>query len=591
MLEELRQELIAEGIDVDSDEGPDVHFVFIISGDRAYIGDEIDNYGEASEFRSSATLSADEISRIASILGPKYESGDIIALYFPNPETINDIYEALGEQPSYFSGLSDEESEDTFPEIYAIAKRYGRTSTHYFSYEVPGSTAMLREAIMEELTSGDGVLDPEDGEDNYDETSRTDSSDLRQAYLFQARRYANFIKWAALLDKRTAELEAQADSVQASFAFTAAETSSGNFISCNSQNIDKDFSRYKEGYLPWDQERYKHDIKYQSGLAMTIYAVHNFADGDDYYLVKQNAFSSPQNVWSGRNGGWDVCNFGHLTNFSIKVQVPGAGASEVFAIQTAPKSVNRKGSVTDGVSQTIGGKFGMNAGASSQGPSAGEILELSYSVTYSHSKTWETSEWRLDNNSGTTNTEWVAQFDEAADYSNGGIPEAGKHRVDIDSEWIWRVKKSYWSKNNNVKLRAWGTTWTGFTLWEYHWYKSNENEWASYGIGAPANFSMNRPSHVYVSQKSFGFDKNGGSDVFKMLCNNDYEISSSASWCQISSEQRTGSDTGSTEREIYFAADAFDDSSSTFKTRTAIITVKEKSTGDTQKITVTQRNR
>ena len=207
---------------------------------------------------------------------------------------------------------------------------------------------MLREAIFGELTSGDGELEPEDGEDNYDgEESQTNNSGLRQEYLFQARRYANFLKWIALLDKRAAELDADAASVQSSFVHAAAESTSGNFLSCNSQNIDKDFSQYVAGYLPWGQARYKHDIKYESGLAMTVYAVHNFADGDDYYLVKQNAFSSPQNVWSGRNGGWDVCNFGQLTNFNVEVQVPGAGASEVFTLQTSPKSVNRKGSVTE----------------------------------------------------------------------------------------------------------------------------------------------------------------------------------------------------------------------------------------------------
>ena len=595
--EELRQELIAEGIDPDAETGTDVQFVFIF-GDQAFIGDELSDSNEvsgsvsASSVRNSA-LPASEIERIAGILKPKYESGDVIALFWPSAGTINDIYEALDEQPTYFTGLSEqEESSDTYPEIYAIAKRYGTSGVHYFSYEVPGSKALLREAILGELTSGDGTFEPEDDSDDDDNgESQTNTSGLRQEYIFQARRYANFVKWVALLDRRAAELDADAASVRSSFVHAAAESTSGNFLSCNSQNIDKDFSQYVAGYLPWNQERYKHDINYQSGLAMTVYAVHNFADGDDYYLVKQNAFSSPKNVWKGKNGGWEVCNFGHLTNFDVEVQVPEATASEVFTLQTAPKSVNREGSVTDGVSQTIGGKFGMNAGANSQGPTAGASAELSYSVTYSHSRTWETSEWRLDNDSGTTNTHWVAKFDESANYDNGEINEAGKHRVDIDSEWIWRVKKSYWSKHDKVQLKAWGTTWTGFTLWEYHWYKSNENESWSYGISQPRTFSINRPSHVYVSQKSFDFDKNGGTKSFKMLCNSDYEITSSASWCQISAEQRTGSDTGTNEREIWFSGDEFNDNSSTFKTRSAKITVKEKSTGDKQEITVTQRNR
>ena len=104
-------------------------------------------------------------------------------------------------------------------------------------------------------------------------------------------------------------------------------------------------------------------------------------------------------------------------------------------------------------------------------------------------------------------------------------------------------------------------------------------------------FSMNRPPHVYVTQKSFTFAPEGGTDEFKLLCNNDYTITSSQSWCQISSEQRIGSDTGANERTIMFAVDPYTTSSSTFQTRTATITVRENSTGDTQEITVTQRNR
>ena len=71
-LAEVEAELREEGIDPDTYEGPDLHLVFISSGGRAYIDDEINSYGSAAAgFRSSATLPEAEISRIASSTWPE----------------------------------------------------------------------------------------------------------------------------------------------------------------------------------------------------------------------------------------------------------------------------------------------------------------------------------------------------------------------------------------------------------------------------------------------------------------------------------------------------------------------------------------
>ncbi|MBQ7221592.1 MAG: BACON domain-containing protein [Synergistaceae bacterium] len=607
VMAELKTELSAEGVDVDDngnrgangDEGPTVHFVLIDETGHAHINKDTATASAtaAGIVKSAATLLPEEMARVAAELKPEYESGDVIALMFPSPETINDLYEALDEQPSYFSGLSESESSDLYPEIYAIAKRPGTKSTHYFSYEVPGSKALLVGVLAENVSSGDGIPDPDDGIDDYSGTTTQDESlSLRLEYMFQARRYAAFMKWVALLDKKAAQLDAESESVQASFSFTASDTSSGNFITFNSQNVEKDASYYRAGYLPWNQERYRHDVSYASGASYTIYSAHNFSDGDDYYLVKANGFSTPRNYWHGTNGGWENCHFGQTSDFNFETTINGATTADAYAIQTAPKSVAYNGSVTDGISQTIGGKVGANAGVSDKGPSAGVNTEISASLTYSHSKTWSISEWRLNNQSGALAAKWDADFDREdgrylADYSTGNIPGAGKARVDLDTEWMWRVRKSYWRNHSTIPIKLSIQTWTGFTLWEYHWYKSNENESWEYGLTQYRYFNMNRPPHVYVTQKSFTFAPEGGSNEFKLLCNSDYTITSSQSWCQISSSQRTGGDTGANERTIMFGVDPYTTSSSTFQTRTATITVRENSTGDTQTITVTQRNR
>ena len=102
---EVEEELKAEGIDLDTYEGPDVHFIYMF-GDRAYIDDELDSDDTTAASRvKSAALPEEEISRIAEVLGSKYESGDVIALFWPSPETINDLYKALGEQPHIISRM------------------------------------------------------------------------------------------------------------------------------------------------------------------------------------------------------------------------------------------------------------------------------------------------------------------------------------------------------------------------------------------------------------------------------------------------------------------------------------------------------
>ncbi|MBQ3653430.1 MAG: BACON domain-containing protein [Synergistaceae bacterium] len=607
VMSETKAELIEQGINVDDDSAfPDIHFVMIVSGDGAYIDDKfVGSSLSAAHIKTVASVTPQEISAIGRELLPAYESGDIIAMYFPTDSAINTMYQALNENVTHFDGLA-EGSGDTYPEIYAIAKRYGVNAVHRFSYTVPGSVALLADAIITVLTSGDEEITPEGGEDDTSGNLQNEyDTTLRQEYLFQARRYASFVKWAATLDKRAAELDAQAVSahaalLQASDGVTP-ESQSGNFLSMNSQNHDHDFSYFLKNYEPWRSSgqssalslggsaSYAFDINYAANTSWTIFAAHNFNDGDDYYLVKQTAFSSPIHTWSGEKGSWSKCHFGQIVNFNVEMQVPNAGTSDVSILKTAPRNVARKGSVTDGISTSIGGTFG---GAT--GGMAGLNMSLTGSLTYTHSKTWETSEWTITNNSGSngsSNTKWDADFDRSANYDTGEISDAGRHRVEFDSEWIWRVKKSFWSRYKNVPLRAWSTTWTGFTRWANPPLVSNLNEFRQYGCAQPYRFNMLRPSHIYVNQKSFSFTKDGGQQTFKLLCNSDYTITSSnPDWCQISAEQRIGSDTGTTEREIFLVVTPFTSSASGLQTRTATITIRETSTGDEQKITVVQSN-
>lgn len=146
VLSELEQELIAEGIDPETFKGPDIHFVMILSDDAIYLDGGLS--GASAVRNSGAASAAESISSLGAKLSADYESGDVIALYFPTPANINKLYEALGESPIY--PMTELEDDSLHPEIYAVAKRHGISAA-------------------------------------------SDDTDIRQEYLFQSWRYVNFI--------------------------------------------------------------------------------------------------------------------------------------------------------------------------------------------------------------------------------------------------------------------------------------------------------------------------------------------------------------------------------------------------------------
>ncbi|MBR4196858.1 MAG: BACON domain-containing protein [Synergistaceae bacterium] len=633
VVSELEQELIAEGIDPETFKGPDIHFVMILSDDAIYLDGGLSS---ASAVRKSGAASAAEsISSLGAKLSADYESGDVIALYFPTPANINKLYEALGESPIY--PMTESEDDSLYPEIYAVAKRRGVSADHYFAYEVQGSKALLLAQITDIISSGDESSSVSSGGDfAVNVSAASDDTDMRQEYLFQSRRYVNFIKWTALLDKRAAELDAGA--VAAMYQFRAAADSSANFLDMSSQNFDGDAGYFQKKYQPlykaqaitpgedpnalhpfshYDEAlnsneymytQFGHtypnriDINYDAGFSFTVYTAHNYSDGDDYYLFKSNAYTTPKNFKQYQpysDQRW-YANWGYTRTFGIKAYVPGASTSNVILRDNAPQTVNRNGSVTDGITTTITGTFGTSytlsgklgfSGETPTGEIGGEITqsyETSNSVSYSHSQTWETKEWYLYNKSGGNSAEWAADFTDNPTYVQSSTVQ-----TKLSSEWIWRVKKDFAVKHSTLDVSVEVKTRQGFDSVMFDG-DSSSPLWVSRcdkEITAPKTIHVSRPNQIFVGQRAFSAGKNGGEGMFKMLCNNAYTITSNQTWCQISEEQQSGTGTGTDPEEVFLWVEPYDDSSSSYKSRSATITVKDSVTGDKVDITVRQRNR
>lgn len=631
---ELEQELRAEGINPDTYEGPNLHFVMIMSDDAVYLDDGLASVSavRASGVAASETISSETISDIGARLSAGYESGDVIALYFPTPEKINQLYEALGERPVYSVTLPADER--TYPEIYAIAKRHGASAEHYFAYEVQGSKALLLSTVTEIISSGDEVASSVNSSVDLpvNVSATSEDSSMRQEYLFQSKRYMNFIKWTILLDKRAAELDAGA--VAAMAQFKAAADSSANFLDMSSQNFDGDAGYFEKKYQPlyyypdddsisglrpyfpyelrseWGADNNDYilkltypngttstfpnriDIHYDAGFSFTVYTAHNYSDGDDYYLFKSNAYTTPRNFKHYEQGA----NWGYTRLFDIKASVPGTSTSDVILRDNAPQTVNRNGSVTDGITTTITGTFGQSqtlstklgfSGETPTGEIGGDITqsyETSNSVSYSHSQTWETKEWYLYNKSGGNSAEWAADFT-----GNETYVQAATVQTKLSSEWIWRVKKNYAEKHNTLDVKVEVTTRQGFDQMVGYSDGFRASR-CDKEITTPKTINVSRPNQIFVGQKAFNAGKNGGEGMFKLLCNNAYTITSNQAWCQISAEQQKGSGTGANPREIFLWIDTYD-STGAYSTRHATITVTDTVTGDKMEIAVTQRNR
>ena len=582
VVSELEQELRAEGVDPNTD-GPNIHYVMILSGDAVYLDGGLSS---ASAVKDSGVSASESISDITKRLSALYESGDVIALYFPTPEKINQLCEALGDRPTYYVTLPEDER--TYPEIYAVAKRKGVSANHYFTYEVQGSKALLSVLIDEILSSSDVS-----SSESYEyEVSGSEDSGLRNEYLFQSRRYANFIKWTMLLDKKTAELDAGAVSAMAQFK-AASGTSSGSFLDMSSQNFEGDAGYFEANYEPEYPVLAKPttDIHYDSGFSFTVYSAHNYANKDDYYLFRSNAYTTPKNFEHVGEGTAITGEYGYTRLFNVKAFVKDASSADVILGENAPKTVDTNGSITDGISTTITGTFGQSQTLSANLASGdtAQSYNVLNSLTYTNSQTWETKEWVLRNKCAGNSAEWAADLT-----GNQSYVEAGTVEMRLESEWIWRVKNAFSLKSDSLVVDAELTTRQGFHRKHPSFSKylrGDVIELSERAITTPKTISVKRPNQIFVGQKAFNSGKDGGTGMFKLLCNNDYTITSSQpSWCHVSDEMSKGSDTGANEREISLRVDAFN-AEGAENTRSAVITVTDTVTGDKMEITVVQSNK
>ncbi len=596
----IAQELEAEMISEDLTE-PNIHLVMILSGDDYFITDDTDNMSSANAqtVKASATLPEDKLQELSAKIKPYYEAGDVIALFWPSAATINDLYEAVGEPPMNVDPAQLlSESEDVYPEMYAIAKRYNGDVAHTFSYVVPGSTVVLKDILEEvmETDSGDTSGSQQSAErEESDEAVDDKYVGLRPEYLFQARRYANFILWAARIDSQMAEMtkfEASSEFPLRS-ASLSNEARSGELFNYGAQMITLDTS-YKHSKYSY--------VQFSSAAHYTVYSFYNFSDKNEYYYVQANFFFKPEAYKKYTTAAGSKMTNGSVGWYQVASSVGGA-AHNLFS--HAPHNVNRSRTLNDGTSysttRTTGYKIGTEVGAeiSNEGAKVSAKVTSEYSSStskstgYSHSATWTANDWEIIDKSDSDNALWRVDFydptvEEGCDYPNayyprldGSVPEATTRRNDLDAEWMWQVTGP--SKSLSIQYTVWGymrQTCLYSNLSRTYWHYTGKKT---------ANAPLAKPPHIIVKQKNYTFRKDVTDPLLcKLICGGNWTATSDSDWCYVS--PTSGEGTNGDERDIFIYADSFDKEGA-LDTRIAHICFKDTETGQIQTLTITQANK
>lgn len=591
---ELEAEMISEDLPA-----PNIHILMIISGDDYFVADDTDSVSSANAqtVKASATLPEDKMKELSAKIKPYYESGDVIALLWPSAATINDLYEAVGE-PSM--NIEPEQmlptSQDVYPEMYAIAKRYRGNVAHTFSYIVPGNTAFLVDLLEEvmEIDSGDtsGNQQTEQTEEN-NEVVEDKYAGLRPEYLFQARRYADFVLWAARIDSEMAKMAKFEDSSEFPLRSAALsnESLSGELFNYSAQKITLNLS-YSRSWL-----------HFSAAAHHTVYSFYDFGDKNEYYYVQSNGFVKPE-AYRKYTDSEGTKTEGSMCWYNLHHSIENA---KYNLFSHAPKNVNRSSTVNDGTSysttRTTGHKTGTEVGTevgAEVGTEGGSVSakvsakvsseyssETSKNTGYNHSATWTTNDWAIIDQSDTATPSWKVDF-KAPDYNSGGpdgyfpdwngnVPDASTLRNDLDSEWMWQVtqpgKNMLMLTRLDVQMRLTCLDKGG---------SRGRSTWNTNNIGSIAPIS--KPPHIIVSRKKFSFRKDGDVAQLDLICSGKWTATSDSDWCAVTPDSGNGS--AGDAQDIFLYTDPFEHDGVT--SRVAHVCFKDEETGQIQSLTVTQ---
>ena len=490
---------------------PDTHFFFKFDDEtKARILSELSDDEERETAQEYFFTSEDAKER--------YDKGEVLILVAPDKNFVNEALEAVGLNPAY----DDEEQLEAF----VLAKReilrdvvddyaaegvndnvqLSKIKTFHFSYMVPhvDNFELSGDASPEtQITFEENPTEAPEDEEGLEKTE-----EVQTIEKFNVNRWENMFKWCLSIDKEAEITDAEASSIE----FNAAEVNDITKVSAAQiQTIDLSYKRSNYHLTKFKQNV---NVDRENSVTLKIYSCHSYNNNNDYYFITSNLQTTPKAYTSkllelrGLSHTREYVNFvyGYTKDFKISFDAEGA---EVDNNNSYPKTVEPASTVPYAIAwYNDGGDLG--AGTDHFG-------NLSYT---SENTTTTTSDWRL--NKLDANTSWRVVIDDPISGTRGrkfgdyvDIKNVAKKQMSLENQFIWKVEKSSWQKNEALPLKLLLDWADGYCLGRYYTYDSSgvktEHPMQSITVRGKktgvANFKM--PQHSWTHMDIFTFDRFG----------------------------------------------------------------------------------
>lgn len=369
-------------------------------------------------------------------------------------------------------------------------------------------------------------------------------------------RAASFLDWNDSLDELAVSMAADKREIR-----TAADENELNLDNlkgesrtwnCSPPSRQKDLTMHNPGAF---KNRTKTiTVNRSHTIIINNYAIHNFSDGSDWYIVKLGGALNPSGQYQHEkpSGAADYV-YGHTGHYRI---ISTLDSERTTLIDTAPHNANKEQTKSVGLSMNLSGKIGV----SDKGASG----EIGGGISKTNTTSWTTSDYEVANYSSTYvnvyyNFAPPTKGSAPTGFSGDGLedaPATSRGTFNPNVQAVWKVDKSYWQRNGfQRRITSWlewsdavargNFCYAGATL-----YSEAQEDYAE--MSASYTFTPQPPMHFALGKKNVVANKEAQTYAFTILSEGNWSAtmdSRTAQWCRLSETSGTAT-SGGNERQM-----------------------------------------